>query len=170
MTLTWAWLILFLATFPWLIAADLLGSSLSGWNLVFYISGLVIVTPCRRLRRWQAILFSAFIGFTFEALRPIPHGSLAFSLVFIAIILSSFPELLRDKSRLNNGAVLVNTASCLAWYVAIAFAMRDQAPFVLSSFLYNLSLQLVLAAGLTLLLLKPISVYQNQVMDKLRIP
>jgi cell shape-determining protein MreD len=170
MTLTWAWLILFLATYPWLVAADLLSSSLSSWNLVFYISGLVIVAPCRRLRRWQAILFSAFIGFTFEALRPIPHGSLAFCLIFLAIILSSFPELLRDKARLRQGAILVNAISCFIWYLAMSISMREQIPFQFSSFLYNLTLQLLLSATLALLLFNTISVYQNRVMDKLRIP
>lgn len=170
MTLTWAWLILFLATYPWLIAADLLGSTLSSWNLVFYLSGLVIVTPCRRLRRWQAILFSATIGFTFESFRPIPQGTLAFLLVFLAIIISSFPELFRDRARLRQAAVLTNTVSCLVWYLAIAFTMREQISESLWSFLYNLTPQLLLAATLAFLFFNPLSVYQNRMMDKLRIP
>jgi hypothetical protein len=48
--------------------------------------------------------------------------------------------------------------------------MREEIPFQFSSFLYNLTLQLLLSATLTLLLFNTISVYQNRVMDKLRIP
>ncbi|NBV38671.1 MAG: hypothetical protein EBS00_03760, partial [Verrucomicrobia bacterium] len=104
------------------------------------------------------------------ALRPIPHGSLAFCLIFLAIILSSFPKLLRDKARLHQGAILVNVISGFIWYLAMSISLREDIPFQFSSFLYNATLQLLLSATLSLLLFNTISVYQNWLMDKLRIP
>ena len=67
--MVWAWFIVLLATLPGLWVADLLTDSLAGTNLVVFISGAAIVAPCRRLKRWQAVIFAACVGFLFVARR-----------------------------------------------------------------------------------------------------
>jgi len=96
MTMGWAWLILLLATYPWLLGADLASDALASSSLVFFVSGACLIAPSRRLKRWQMILFAGCLGFLFEARRPIPDGALALSLVAAAIFLSTQRQHLRN--------------------------------------------------------------------------
>ena len=118
MNLSWAWLFLLLATFPWLLGVDLLSDSIAASGVCLFISGAAIIAPCRRLRRWQAVLFSACVGFLFEARRPIPLGTLPFLLAGLSIFLTSNRILLRNTPLVLRGAVLCNTLACTAWFTA----------------------------------------------------
>ena len=109
----WAWLILLLATYPWLLGADLASDTLASSSLVVFVSGTCLIAPSRRLKRWQCVLFAAGLGFLFEARRPIPDGTLALTLVAVAIFLSSNRPLLRSTPRMLQGAAIVNVATCL---------------------------------------------------------
>ena len=118
----WAWLILLLATYPWLLGADLASDTLASSSLVVFVSGACLIAPSRRLKRWQCVLFAAGLGFLFEARRPIPDGTLALTLVAVVIFLSSNRRLLRSTPRMLQGAAIVNVGACLVWYLAAAFA------------------------------------------------
>ncbi len=170
MTHRGAWFLLLLATYPWLLGVDLLSSSLASWGLCFFISGAVIVTPCRRLRRWQCILFAASIGFLFEALRPIPDGSVALVLVFLSIYIHSYREALRSQSHVFFASMIANALVTLVW-VVVAHVQCDAASSVDTfTFLYLAFVQVGLSAVLAALLISPISAVQNWAMDAIGLP
>jgi hypothetical protein len=162
----WAWLILLLATYPWLLGADLASDTLASSSLVVFISGACLIAPSRRLKRWQCVLFAAGLGFLFEARRPIPDGTLALTLVAVAIFLSSNRPLLRSTPRMLQGAAIVNVGACLVWYVAIAFATAAPSDGVTG----HLFLQLLLAAAVGVIGLVPVALTQNAAMDRLGVP
>lgn len=166
MTMGWAWLILLLATYPWLLGADLASDTLASASLVFFISGTCLIAPCRRLKRWQAILFAACLGFLFEARRPIPDGALALSLVAMAIFLSSNRQLLRNTPGMLRAAAIVNVGACLIWFVASSYRMPGSAADLAG----QLTLQLLLAGVVGSLGLLPIALTQNAAMDRLGVP
>jgi hypothetical protein len=170
MSLSWAWLFLLLATFPWLLGVDLLSDSIATSGVCLFISGAAIIAPCRRLRRWQAVLFSACVGFLFEALRPIPDGSLALLLVFAAIYLTSHRDAMRDMPRMFWAAVLVNGLACTAWFIAAGLAHLKEVPLLSLHFLGQWLLHLLLATILAVLLLVPLALVQNFAMDKIGVP
>lgn len=162
----WSWLILLLATYPWLLGADLAGDALAPSSLVVFISGASLIAPCRRLKRWQCVLFAAGVGFLFEARRPIPDGVLALTLVAMAIFLSSNRPLLRSTPRMLQGAAIVNVGACLVWYLAAAFASDTAAAGAVG----HLSGQLLLAAAVGAVGLVPVALTQNAAMDRLGVP
>jgi hypothetical protein len=162
----WAWLILLLATYPWLLGADLASDTLASSSLVFFISGTCLIAPCRRLKRWQAVLFAACLGFLFEARRPIPDGALALCLVAIAIFLSSNRPLMRNTPGMLRVAAIVNVGACLVWFVASSYA----SPAAATDLAWHLFLQLLLASIVGALVLLPIALTQNAVMDRLNVP
>ena len=162
----WAWLILLLATYPWLLGADLASDTLASSSLVFFISGTCLIAPCRRLKRWQAVLFAACLGFLFEARRPIPDGALALCLVAIAIFLSSNRPLMRNTPGMLRVAAIVNVGACLVWFVASSYA----SPAAAGDLAWHLSLQLLLAGIVGTIGLLPIALTQNAVMDRLNVP
>lgn len=165
MTHRGAWFLLVLATYPWLLGVDLLSSSQASWGMCFFISGAVIVAPCRRLRRWQCILFAATIGFLFEALRPIPDGSVALVLVFLSIYIHSYRELIRSQSHIFYIAIILNALVTLIWAV-VAHVQCDAVSSVDTfTFLYLTFVQVTLSAVLAALLISGISAVQNWVMD-----
>ena len=166
MTMGWAWLILLLATYPWLLAADLASDPLASSSLVVFVSGACLIAPCRRLKRWQCVLFAAGLGFLFEARRPIPEGALALTLVAVAIYLSSNRPLLRSTPRMLQGAVVVNALACLVWYLAAAFASDAPADGVVG----QLFSQLLLAGVVGAVGLVPVALTQNAVMDRAGVP
>jgi len=170
MTLSWAWFILLLATYPWLLGVDLLSDAFASSGISLFISGAVLIAPCRRLRRWQAVLFAGAVGFLFEALRPIPDGSLALLLVLVAIYLTSNRELLRDTPKMFLAAIAVNTLACTGWFVAAGLAHLKQVPLLSTHFLGQWLLHLLLAIILATLLLTPIALAQNFAMDKAGVP
>jgi hypothetical protein len=162
----WAWLILLLATYPWLLGADLASDTLASSSLVFFVSGACLIAPCRRLKRWQSVLFAACVGFLFEARRPIPDGTLALSLVAAAIFLSSNRPLLRTTPAMLRAAALVNVGACLIWFASAAYV--SPAPAI---DLFGLLLaQLILAAVVGVVGLVPIALTQNAALDRLGVP
>ena len=162
----WAWLILLLATYPWLLGADLASDTLASSSLVFFISGTCLIAPCRRLKRWQAVLFAASLGFLFEARRPIPDGALALCLVAIAIFLSSNRQLMRNTPSMLRSAAIVNVGACLVWFVASSYASPAAAP----DLAWHLFLQLLLTGVVGTIGLLPVALTQNAVMDRLNVP
>jgi hypothetical protein len=170
MTHRGAWFLLLIATYPWLLGADLLSSSLATWGLSFFISGAVIVTPCRRLKRWQCVLFAASIGFLFEAMRPIPDGSVAMVLVFLAIYVNSYRTLLRSPSHILYAAITINTLVTLTWVTVAHLQCPPASAVDTFSFLYLAALQVSLSAILAGLFISPVSTAQNWVMDAIGLP
>lgn len=166
MTMGWAWLFLLLATYPWLLGADLASDALAPSSLVVFVTGACLVAPCRRLKRWQCVLFAACLGFLFEARRAVPDGALALTLVAVAIYLSSHRALLRTTPRMLQGAAAVNVGACLAWYAAAALASPSSADGMAG----HLFGQLLLAAVVGLLGFVPIALTQNAAMDRLGVP
>lgn len=162
----WSWLILLLATYPWLLGADLATDALASSSLVVFLSGACLIAPCRRLKRWQCVLFAAGLGFLFEARRPIPDGALALTLVAVAIFLSSNRPLLRSTPRMLQGATLVNVGACLVWSLATAFAAETPSDASAG----HLALQLLLAAVVGVVGLVPLALTQNAAMDRLGVP
>lgn len=170
MSLSWAWLILLLATYPWLLGVDLLSDTMATSGVTLFISGAALIAPCRRLRRWQAVLFAACVGFLFEALRPIPDGALALLLVLVAVFLTSHRDLLRDTPKMFLAAIAVNTLACTAWFVAAGLAHTKQVPLLSLHFLGQWLLHVLLAIILATLLLAPLAMAQNFAMDKAGLP
>ena len=162
----WAWLFLLLATYPWLLGADLASDTLASSSLIFFLSGTCLVAPCRRLKRWQAVLFAACLGFLFEARRPVPDGVLALSLVAIAIFLSSNRQLIRNTPGMLRAAAVVNVSSCLIWFLASSYSSPSPATDLAG----QLFLQLLLAGIVGTIGLLPIALTQNAVLDRLSIP
>ena len=162
----WAWLILVLATYPWLLGADLATDMLASSSLVLFISGTCLVAPCRRLRRWQAVLFAACLGFLFEARRPIPDGTLALTLIAASIFLSSNRQLLRNTPGMLRAAVAVNLAACLVWYVSSAYV----APGPAADTFWQLCLQLFVAGLAGAFALIPVALTQNAILDRIGVP
>lgn len=166
MTLGWAWLILMLATYPWLLGADLASDVLASSSLVFFVTGTCLIAPCKRLKRWQAVLFAACLGFLFEARRPIPDGALALSLVGFSIFLTSNRQLLRKTPNMLRAAAIVNGGACLIWFVSAAYA----SPSPSEDTVWHLGLQLILATLVGAAGLIPIALTQNAVMDRIGVP
>jgi len=162
----WAWLILVLASYPWLLGADLASDTLASSSLVFFISGACLIAPCRRLKRWQAVLFAASLGFLFEARRPIPDGALALSLVAIAIFLSSNRQLMRNTPGMLRAAAIVNVLACLVWFVASSYGAPGPAAHLAG----HAIVQLLFAGFVGTVGLLPIALTQNAVLDRLNIP
>lgn len=166
MTMGWAWLILLLATYPWLLGADLASDALASSSLVFFVSGACLIAPSRRLKRWQMILFAGCLGFLFEARRPIPDGALALSLVAAAIFLSTQRQHLRNTPGMLRAAALVNVGACLIWFFAAAYV----APVPMGDIVAQLMRQLLLAGVVGTVGLLPIALTQNAAMDRLGVP
>ncbi len=168
--MSWSWLIILLATYPWLFAADLLSDWTAHWGFNVFISGAAIVVPCSRLRRWQAVLFSGCVGFLFEARRPIPDGTLALALIAIAIFLTSNKPLLRNAPRLLRASLIVNFTATTIWFCATAFNLGQLSFNPLGDFLPQLLLQLITSALVSLILFWPLSLSQNGAMDYMNTP
>lgn len=162
----WAWFILVLATYPWLLGADLATDTLASSSLVFFVTGACLVAPARRLRRWQAVLFAACLGFLFEARRPIPDGVLALTLVAGAIFLSSNRHLLRTTPGILRVAAITNVAACLCWFVAAAYV----SPVPAGDQFGSLILQVLFAGFIGAIGVIPIALTQNSVMDRIGVP
>jgi hypothetical protein len=165
-TMGWAWLILVLATYPWLLGADMASDSLASGSLIFFVAGACLIAPCRRLRRWQAVLFAGCVGFLFEARRPIPDGILAFALIGAAIFLSSNRQHLRTTPGMLRAAAAVNVLACLVWFLGAAYA----SPVAGVDLAWQLSMQLLLAGVIGTVGLIPVALTQNAVMDRFGVP
>jgi hypothetical protein len=159
----WAWLIILLATYPWLLGADLLSDLLAPSALLCFITGACLIAPCQRLPRWQCVLFAAATGFLFEARRPIPDGLLALALVAAAIFLSSNRPLLRSVPRALQAAAIVNGAACLCWLAGVAFVTPGPAGELNGHAFTQFGCALLLG----FLALAPVAATQHAVMDRL---
>jgi hypothetical protein len=166
----WTWFILLLATLPCLWLADLASDALASHSLVLFVSGAAIVAPCRRLKRWQAVLFATGVGFLFEARRPIPAGTLAFLLAGMSIFLTSNRLLLRNTPLVLRGALICNTLACTAWFTSAALRSGAWVANEPGHFLHQLLLQVGLAALLALVVFIPLALIQDATMDWAGIP
>ncbi len=166
----WAWLILLLATYPWLLGADLATDMLAGAGVIMFISGACIIAPCRRLRPIQAVPFAACVGFLFEARRPIPDGALAITLVAASIFLTANKPLLRNTPRLLRAAIITNTAGCIVWCVAVNLALDPTRGASSASPWAQFILQVGIATIVGAAAFIPISLVQNFAMDRIGIP
>jgi hypothetical protein len=168
MSIPWAWFFLILATYPWLFVADLLSSTLASSGLNYFITGAALIAPCRRLKRWQAVLFAGCIGFMFEAYRPIPNGSVAISLIFIAIVLGNYRTYLRTTLATTQAAAVVNATVALIWFSAAAYTSEAQSDIYNS--IYQAAIQATLSGLMGLIVIIPISTTQNWIMDLIGVP
>jgi hypothetical protein len=162
----WAWLILVLATYPWLLGAELASDAVASSSLAVFISGTVLIAPSRRLRRWQTVLFAACVGFLFEARRPVPDGCVALTLIGASIFLSANRPLLRNTPGMFRAAVAANVVASLAWLAgAVAVSPVSSADTLWLGFL-----QLLLSAAAGAAAFVPVTLTQNAVMDRLGVP
>jgi hypothetical protein len=113
MTPSFGWLVALAASYPWLLAGDLLGDLLAPWHLLVFVPGLLLATPVLRLGTWQAMVFAACIGLAFESRRPLPPGSAAFVLMALAALLQANRSML-VRRRAPLVAAGVNLVACAA--------------------------------------------------------
>ena len=168
--MVWAWFIVLLATLPCLWLADLGSDVLARHNLILFVSGAALVAPCRRLKRWQAVLFALCVGFLFEARRPVPAGVLAFLLAAISIFLTSNRLLLRNTPLVLRGAVLCNTLACTAWFTGAALRANALSGETIAFFLGQLLLQVGLAALVAVVAFVPLALIQDAALDRAGVP
>lgn len=166
----WAWLILLLATYPWLLGADLASDTLARTHFIAFISGATLLAPARRLPRWQVILFAAGVGFLFEARRAIPDGTVALTLIAITIFLTAHKRLLRTAPGLLRAAALSNLIAALTWALASALSAGEWRESGLLDPLLHALAQAALAGGLGFLIFVPVALTQNAVLDRLGVP
>ena len=168
MSIPWAWFFLILATYPWLFVADLLSSTLASSGLNYFITGAALIAPCRRLKRWQAVLFAGCIGFMFEAYRPIPNGSVAISLITLALLLGNYRSYLRTTLATVQAAVVVNALVAIIWFTAAAHS--SDATSDTYNIIYQGAIQGTLSGIMGLAIIIPLSTTQNWIMDKIGMP
>jgi hypothetical protein len=168
MSIPWAWFFLILATYPWLFVADLLSSTLASSGLNYFITGAALIAPCRRLKRWQAVLFAGCVGFMFEAYRPIPSGTVAISLIFIAILLGNYRSYLRTTLSLTQAAIIVNASVAIIWFLASAHT--SDAPTDIYNLIYQSAIQATLSGLMGLIVIIPLSTTQNWILDLIGVP
>ena len=169
--MTWGWFFVLLVTYPWLLLADMLSDSLTTWGVVVFISGAVLVVPCRRLKLWQSVLFAACLGFMFEARRPVPDGFFAFWMMAAAIFLTTRRDWLRNLSLLFRAAVLCNLLGCVVWYFASAWSLpRRSVGLVWGDVLSEFVLQLGVALLASLIFLLPVTWVQEAMLDRVGFP
>lgn len=150
MTPSLGWLIALAASYPWLLAGDLLGDLLSPWHLLVFVPGLLLATPLLRLRPWQALLFAGCLGLAYESRRPLPAGSAAFALMALAAILQANRHLLRRR-RAALVAAVCNLAACALLLPLAALGQPFQG---WSAWTWSLAVQCVFA-GLVGFILQP---------------
>lgn len=121
MTPSLGWLIALAASYPWLLAGDLLGDALARWNLLVFLPGLLLATPLLRLRPWQALLFAACLGLAYESRRPLPPGSAAFVLMAVAVLLQANRHLLRRR----RAALVAAGANLVACALILPLSVLD---------------------------------------------
>lgn len=166
MTPSLGWLVALAASYPWLLAGDLVGDLLAPWHLLVFLPGLLLTTPLLRLRPWQALLFAACLGLAYESRRPLPHGSAAFVLMALAAILQANRHLLaRRRARLV--AAAANLAACA---LILPLASLDHAVDGWGVWLWSLPLQAAFA-GLLGLLLHPLAgSFQSALLERAGFP
>jgi hypothetical protein len=168
MSIPWAWFFLILATYPWLFVADLVSSTLASSGLNYFITGAALIAPCRRLKRWQAVLFAGSVGFMFEAYRPIPNGTVAISLVTLAILLGNYRSYLRTNLGTIQAAVVVNAVAAIIWFTTSAYLC--EAPTDIYNNIYQAAIQGTLSGLMGLVIIIPLATTQNWVMDLIGVP
>jgi hypothetical protein len=168
MSIPWAWFFLILATYPWLFVSDLVSSTLASSGLNFFITGAALIAPCRRLKRWQAVLFAGCVGFIFEAYRPIPDGTVAISLVTFAILLGNYRSYLRTNLGMIQAAVVVNAGAAIIWFAAAAY--QSEASTDIYNAIYQAAIQGSLSGLMGLVVIMPLATTQNWIMDLIGVP
>jgi hypothetical protein len=168
MSIPWAWFFLILATYPWLFVSDLISSTLASTGLNYFITGAALIAPCRRLKRWQAVLFAGCVGFMFEAYRPIPNGTVAISLVTLAILLGNYRSYLRTNLGMVQAAVVINANAAIIWFTAAAY--QSEANTDIYNAIYEAAIQGTLSGLMGLIIIMPLATTQNWIMDLIGVP
>lgn len=166
MTPSLGWLIALAASYPWLLAADLLGDAVARWHLLVFAPGLLLATPLLRLRPWQALLFAACLGFAYESRRPLPPGSAAFALMAVALVLQANRHLLRRR----RAALVAASANLVACVLILPLAGLDHAVEGLAAWTWSLPVQAALAALLGAVLHPWASALQSRWLDRAGFP
>ncbi len=166
MTPSLGWLVALAASYPWLLAGDLLGDLLAPWHLLVFLPGLLLSTPLLRLRPWQALLFAACLGLAYESRRPLPHGSAAFVLMALAAVLQANRHLL-VRRRAHLVAAAANLAACA---LVVPLASLDHGVVGWGAWLWALPVQAAFA-GLLGLVLHPLAgSFQAALLDRAGFP
>ncbi|MGA0134526.1 MAG: hypothetical protein ACO3ND_09255 [Opitutales bacterium] len=169
--MNWSWLLLLLATYPWLVASDLITDTLSDSGLVCFLAAAAMVAPSRRLGRGAAAIFALCIGFMFESRRPLPDGSVAFPLAFAAIALSGPQTLMRRPAQVWIGAIILNALATLVWVVAAgSHAWYSGHPLPAGHLVWRGLLQVTVSAAAAALLAPFMLRAQESIMNRLGIP
>lgn len=168
MSIPWAWFFLILATYPWLLAADLLSSTLANSGFNYFITGAALIAPCRRLKRWQAVIFAGVLGFIFEAYRPVPNGLVALTLILGAILLGNYRINLRTSLSTFQWAAVTNAGVALVWFLGAGYLCQVKTDVF--NLLYQASLQAAVSGLMGLFFVAPIAVTQNWVLDSMGVP
>lgn len=155
MTPSLGWLVALAATYPWVLANDLLADALASWHLFPFLGGALLVTPMLRLRLPQCLLFAACLGFLIEATRPFPPGSVAFALMTAAALADAWREPLRRRSRHLLGA-LANAGIALAALAAAGWQVGGD----WAAWAWSVPVQVALAGLLGWLVLAPAAALQ----------
>lgn len=161
MTPSLGWLIALAATYPWVLASDLLSDALARWHLFPFLGGALLLTPLLRLRLPQCLLFAAGLGFMIEATRPIPAGSVVFLLMLAAVLGNAWRESLRRRARQLVGALANGAVAGLLLATAGVPYNGDWAAWA-----WALPVQVVLAIVVGWLALGPVSAMQAHLMAR----
>ena len=104
----------------------------------------------------------------FEAYRPIPDGTVAISLITIAILLGNYRAYLRTTLATTQAAVVVNAVVAIIWFTAAAYTSTAQSDIYNS--IYQAVIQATLSGIMGLVVIIPLSTTQNWVMDSIGVP
>jgi len=166
MTPSLGWLVALAASYPWILAGDLLGDLLAPWHLLAFLPGLLLATPLTRLRPWQALLFAACLGLAYESRRPLPPGAAAFVLMGLAIVLqANRPLLLRRRAHVV--AAAANLAACL---LILPTAALDHPVEGWAAWAWSLPLQAAFAGLLGFVLQPWAAAFQSALLERAGFP
>lgn len=166
MTPSLGWLIALAASYPWILAADLLGDLLAPWHLLAFVPGLLLAVPALRLKAWQLLLFAACLGLAYEARRPLPAGAAVFGLMAVAALLQTNRDLLRRR-RAPLASAGANVLACAA---VLPLAALDHPVEGWQAWAWALPIQLGLAALLGALLHPLAGAFQSALLERAGFP
>ncbi|MFM2132133.1 MAG: hypothetical protein ACO268_03320 [Opitutales bacterium] len=169
--MNWSWFLILLATYPWLLASDLISDAMADTGLVCFLSGAAIVAPARRFGRGQAALFALCVGFMFEARRPLADGWIAFPLAFAALAICGPQGLLRRPAAVWFAAIGLNVAATAVWLIiGGAGVLSLGTPVDYPSAIWRGAVQTLVAAGAAAIFAPFMLRAQESLMDRLGVP
>lgn len=160
------WLVALATCYPWLLAGDLLSDLTTGWHLVIFLPGAVLVTPFLHLRTWQAVLLAGCVGLAYESRRPIPPGLVALALMAMSVMAVSW----RDRLRSKPSWLAPATLNMLACALALPASIPETHVWEWAQWTWGLPVQ-VLLAGLTAACFhRPIAAFQSRLLERAGLP